>query len=108
MVLATSTPQDDPDPHPDRQDMVLEVDYPKQNRAIYIDPSLAGQILQFGFVNVATYYQGSGIFYDNVSFIHLDNQCDGDDESSDDEGCDDDSSDDDSSSDDDDIDADFL
>jgi hypothetical protein len=35
---------------------------------IYIDPSLDGQLLQFGFLNVATNYQGSGIFYDNVRF----------------------------------------
>lgn len=35
---------------------------------IEIDPSLEGQILQFGFVNWATAYQGSGIYYDNVNF----------------------------------------
>lgn len=52
--------------------------------SIYIEPGLAGQILQFGFLNVATYYEASGIFYDNVSFINLDDQC------ADDEGSDDD------------------
>ena len=36
--------------------------------SIYIDPSLVGQLLQFGFLNTATGYQGSGVFYDNVSF----------------------------------------
>jgi len=36
--------------------------------SITIDPSLEGQILQIGFLNTATYYQGSGIFYDNVDF----------------------------------------
>ena len=51
--------------------------------SIYIDPSLEGQILQFGFQNVATYYEGSGIFYDNVSFINLDDVCGGDDEDDD-------------------------
>ena len=37
---------------------------------IFIDPSLNGQILQFGFSNTATAYEGAGVFYDNVSF-HL-------------------------------------
>ncbi|HET9328680.1 MAG TPA: FlgD immunoglobulin-like domain containing protein [Candidatus Eisenbacteria bacterium] len=36
--------------------------------AITIDPSLAGQILQFGFLNNATSSQGSSIYYDNVSW----------------------------------------
>ena len=36
--------------------------------SIYIDPSLEGQILQIGFVNWASRYEGSGIFYDNINF----------------------------------------
>jgi hypothetical protein len=36
--------------------------------SIDIDASLEGQILQIGFLNVATNYEGSGIFYDNVNF----------------------------------------
>ncbi|MGD8395105.1 MAG: hypothetical protein PVF43_06490 [Candidatus Eiseniibacteriota bacterium] len=36
--------------------------------AFAIDPSLDGQIFQFGFLNVATYYEGSGIFYDSIDF----------------------------------------
>ena len=36
--------------------------------SIFIDPSLQGQILQFGFINWASNYQPSGIFYDNVAF----------------------------------------
>ena len=36
--------------------------------SITIDPSLVGQILQFGFANTATHYEGSGMFYDNISF----------------------------------------
>lgn len=36
--------------------------------SIPIDASLAGQILQFGFANTATYYEGSGVFYDNIDF----------------------------------------
>ncbi len=35
---------------------------------IRIDASLEGQILQFGFMNTATNYEPSGIFYDNVIF----------------------------------------
>jgi len=35
---------------------------------IFIDPSLDGQILQFGFSNTATAYEGSGVFYDNIRF----------------------------------------
>ena len=35
---------------------------------IFIDPSLDGQILQFGFSNTATNYEGSGVFYDNINF----------------------------------------
>lgn len=36
--------------------------------SIYIDAGLVGQILQFGFANTTTYYQGAGIFYDNLAF----------------------------------------
>ncbi len=36
--------------------------------SLQIDAGLVGQILQFGFVSVATNYEGSGIFYDNVAF----------------------------------------
>ncbi len=32
------------------------------------DSALAGQLLQIGFMNTATLYQGSGIFYDNLNF----------------------------------------
>lgn len=35
---------------------------------IVIDSSLEDQILQFGFMNTATLYEGSGIVYDNVKF----------------------------------------
>ena len=34
-----------------------------------IDPSLVGQIFQCGFLNQATNYEGSGIFYDNILFF---------------------------------------
>jgi hypothetical protein len=33
-----------------------------------IDAGLVGQIFQFGFMNVATDYESSGIFYDNINF----------------------------------------
>jgi hypothetical protein len=36
--------------------------------SIVIDASLSGQILQFGFMNTATNYEGSGVFYDNLDF----------------------------------------
>lgn len=36
--------------------------------SILIDASLEGQILQFGFANTASYYEGSGVFYDNIMF----------------------------------------
>lgn len=36
--------------------------------SIDIDAGLVGQILQIGFLNKATNYEGSGIFYDNVNF----------------------------------------
>jgi hypothetical protein len=36
--------------------------------AIEIDASLEGQLLQFGFLNRASNYEGSGIFYDNLIF----------------------------------------
>lgn len=36
--------------------------------SLAIDGTLPGQIFQFGFLNVATNYDGSGVFYDNVSF----------------------------------------
>lgn len=36
--------------------------------SIFVDSSLDGQILQFGFVNWASNYQPSGVLYDNVEF----------------------------------------
>jgi hypothetical protein len=36
--------------------------------SIFIDGGLAGQILQFGFANLAKNYEPSGVFYDNVEF----------------------------------------
>ncbi len=36
--------------------------------SIAIDNSWAGHILQFGFVSTATNYEGSGVYYDNLSF----------------------------------------
>lgn len=35
---------------------------------IEIDASLEGQIIQFGFANLSTYAEGSGIYYDNLDF----------------------------------------
>lgn len=36
---------------------------------INITPSLAGQIIQFGFSNTASNYVGSGVFYDNINIV---------------------------------------
>jgi hypothetical protein len=36
--------------------------------SINIDNTLPGQILQIGFANTATHYDGSGVFYDNILF----------------------------------------
>jgi hypothetical protein len=36
--------------------------------SIVIDPSLAGQLLQIGFASSCTFYEGSGVFYDNINF----------------------------------------
>ncbi|MEM6639954.1 MAG: VPLPA-CTERM sorting domain-containing protein [Pseudomonadota bacterium] len=36
--------------------------------SLFIDGSLDGQILQFGFANTATSFEASGVFYDNVEF----------------------------------------
>lgn len=34
--------------------------------SLFIDAGLEGQLFQFGFLNVATSYVGSGVFYDNL------------------------------------------
>lgn len=36
--------------------------------SLEIDATLEGQLFQIGFLNTATNYQGSGIFYDNIDF----------------------------------------
>lgn len=36
--------------------------------SLFIDPSLDGHILQFGFATTATNFDPSGVFYDNVDF----------------------------------------
>ena len=36
---------------------------------LFIDASLEGQILQFGFSNTATGYNASGVIYDNATFV---------------------------------------
>lgn len=40
--------------------------------SLTITPALVGQIFQIGFLNTATFYEPSGIFYDNVD-LHEDN-----------------------------------
>jgi hypothetical protein len=34
--------------------------------SIVVDPSLSGQLMQFGFANTATNFNSSGVFYDNL------------------------------------------
>ncbi len=41
--------------------------------SIFIDDSLENQLLQIGFSNLATFYEGSAVFYDNLAF----EECDG-------------------------------
>jgi len=36
--------------------------------SLEIDESLVGQLFQIGFSNIATNYEGSGVFYDNINF----------------------------------------
>ena len=36
--------------------------------SLEIDASLDGQLIQIGFSNVASNYEGSGVFYDNINF----------------------------------------
>ena len=46
----------------------VPADWDTYSLSIFIDASLEGQVLQFGFLTVATNYEGSGIFYDNLGF----------------------------------------
>ena len=51
------------------QDMTTTpVDWMGYSLSITIDASLVGQILQIGFLNNASNFEGAGIFYDNVLF----------------------------------------
>ena len=53
-----------------RIDTIFALDHPHDYALIYgtrkIDPSLVGQMLQFGFANRASSFEPSGVFYDNV------------------------------------------
>ena len=44
---------------------------PGSTLEITIDASLEGQLLQFGFASTATFYEGSGVFYDNINFAEV-------------------------------------
>lgn len=41
----------------------------RHNLSLFIDASLTGQIFQIGFLNTATNYEPSGIFYDNINLV---------------------------------------
>ncbi len=49
----------------------LSTDWNTFSIAIAIDAALTGQILQFGFLSVASNFEASGNFYDNVSFSQV-------------------------------------
>lgn len=44
----------------------IPVEWNRYRLSLEIDTSLVGQLLQVGFTNLATNYEASGIFYDNV------------------------------------------
>lgn len=44
------------------------VEWTGYSLSIVIDAGLEGQLIQFGFQNVATNFEGSGIYYDNVNW----------------------------------------
>ena len=46
----------------------LPITWGTYSLGIVIDASLDGQILQFGFLNTASFYESSGVIYDNVNF----------------------------------------
>jgi hypothetical protein len=48
----------------------IPITWSSYSLSIAIDPSLEGHLLQIGFLNTATNFVGSGIFYDNIDF-HL-------------------------------------
>ncbi|NNF67987.1 MAG: hypothetical protein HKM98_10805, partial [Gammaproteobacteria bacterium] len=52
-----------------------------------IDAGLVGQLIQFGFSNTATSFEGSGVFYDNVSFTSDSVDSDGDNIADDADNC---------------------
>ena len=43
------------------------IDWTDYSLSIEIDPTLEGQIFQIGFQNMATNYEGSAVFYDNIN-----------------------------------------
>lgn len=40
-----------------------------QTLSLFIDASLEGQLFQIGFLNTATNFESSGIFYDNINLV---------------------------------------
>lgn len=46
----------------------VPTDWDRYSLSIFLDAGLEGQILQFGFLSTTTFYQGSGVFYDNLDF----------------------------------------
>jgi len=50
----------------------IPVDWSNYSVSIVVPAEWVGQLIQFGFLNTATDFEGSGIFYDNVSFAEDD------------------------------------
>ena len=44
----------------------LPTSWGRYELSIAVDPSLAGQLMQFGFASTTTSYIGSGVYYDNI------------------------------------------
>ena len=58
----------------------ISTDWGAYSLSIFVDAALDGQILQIGFMNTATNYEPSGVFYDEIEF-YSDGTVDGEDES---------------------------
>lgn len=51
-----------------RDTYLLPTTWGSNSISIYIDSTLVGQILQFGFSSTSTNYEPTGMFYDNINF----------------------------------------
>lgn len=49
----------------------LPIEWLRYNIDLFITPDMVGDNLSFGFVATSTEYNGSGVFYDNISFAQV-------------------------------------